>query len=99
MSNKTSMLRKFMPGTPKREKPPVPRSKDELNKAYTAACQQLGNNEVVYKQTKEALLNEISRLGNEANARAEIDKAATPSIPNITKETKDGTTQTDANKA
>jgi hypothetical protein len=76
MSQK-SMFRKFLPGTPKKEKPKEPRTRQEINNAYTQAAQILGDKHVKLEGLKreiEEVVKFIDGLGAELNARNEIEK-------------------------
>jgi hypothetical protein len=92
MSNK-SMLRKFLPETPKKETPKEPRTRQEINNQYTQLAQLLGDKYVKSEGLKreiEQVLRAIDELGAELNARAEIEKKeaekAKAAAPEVTKQ-------------
>lgn len=84
-----SMFKQLTKGTPKKEKPSPPRSKEEINKSYTQLVQQIGSKTVEAKAI-EGQLNQMFRavesLSQEMNARIKLEaeempKAATAPNP------------------
>lgn len=79
MSKDKSLLRKFMPGTPKTPEKKDPRSKEAINAEYTQLATQLGAKTVEAESVKRQtayLIQKIDELGAEMNARVIIDTNA-----------------------
>jgi hypothetical protein len=78
MSNK-SVFKKFLKGTPAKQKPAVPRSKQEINQQYTQFAQLLGDKYVKQEGLKkeiEQIMQAIDNLGAELNERNRLDTEA-----------------------
>ncbi len=74
------MLRKFMPGTPKRDKPEPkapPRSTEDINKQYSAICQQTGQKYLELKQVEYTALQAMNNLSQELEERNKLDAETT----------------------
>ncbi len=87
------MFKKFLKGTPPKNKPTDPRSKEEINHQYTQMCNQVGQQYLTLKSLEQQAVMVLRQLDAELKSRNELDEKNKPK----TEEPINGTSEAQAN--